>query len=187
MPPCFTQLAFIKPQIMARIHLRVFLPKNRDYNGTMAVDVDGQEVASFPVKGRGSRGAGDTVFLKGYPEKKIGGGNTPTGTYRGSVEETKNRNEKTFGHNGAVRLNPIGGDALIAARIFGRSGLLIHGGSPTSVDYWKSLGGLHPTNGCLRLSDENVKALMEIISKNRHDDKMQMSVEPEISISVVER
>lgn len=145
----------------------------------MAVDVDGQEVAAFPVKGRGSRGAGDTVFLNK--------GNTPTGVYGGTAIETKGWNESSYGANGAIRLNPLGGEALIAARIFGRSGLLIHGGSSDSREYWKSLGGLKPTHGCLRLSNENVKALMEIIAESRHDEKLQMSEEPEITISVVER
>lgn len=43
---------------MAKIHLRVIIPSNRDFNGIMTVFVDDMETTSFPVIGRGSRGKG---------------------------------------------------------------------------------------------------------------------------------
>jgi hypothetical protein len=58
-------------------------------------------------------------------------GDTPTGGYRvPGLEATgngTNRSAPSYGPNGAIRLNPVSGDALTAAGI-GRQYLLIHGG-----------------------------------------------------------
>ena len=63
---------------------------------------------------------------------------------------------RSYGQGSAISLQPTGGHAFMAAQN-GRTGLLIHGGDP------KPSGGLRPTNGCIRLSNEDITALMSTI------------------------
>jgi hypothetical protein len=141
------------------VHLQVTLPKNRNFTGNMVVFVNNEPTGfSFPVKGRGSVGAGNTMF-----QNK---GNTPDGKYRGELVATKGWNEASYGPNGAIRLHPISGNAYKAWKIYGRTGLCIHGGNPPKdADKNKEVmtGGLRPTYGCLRLSNENVAKLMQVL------------------------
>ncbi|MEL6671133.1 MAG: L,D-transpeptidase [Bacteroidota bacterium] len=137
----------------ATFHLRVLLPKNRNHTGWLRLEKGGKPVAEYRCLGRGSRGGGDTSML----EK----GNTPTGLYNGSqLVNTQAWSRRSYGRWGAVRLKPIGGNALTAQQIFGRNGLLIHGGAAGSKKYWRGKGALRATHGCLRLSNQDMKKLM---------------------------
>ncbi len=145
------------------VDINVVLPKNRDFPGTMTVLIDGAATGfSCLVKGRGSAGGGNTMFTNK--------GNTPDGTYRGEIVATKGWNENSYGPNGAIRLHPLSGNAYKAWKTYKRTGLLIHGGSPPKEAY-KNLevnsGGLRPTYGCLRLSDDNVLKLMTLLGDAR--------------------
>ncbi len=157
------------------LHLNVVLPRNRNAAGWLRVERDGCPLAEFRVLGRGSRGPGDTSFLSR--------GNTPTGTYQGTeFVETRDWNQASYGPWGAVRLKPTSGDALLAEDVYGRRGLLIHGGAPATSGAW--MGGLKPTLGCLRLANNDVRALREIIESERNDETRQICQEAEIQVTV---
>jgi len=141
---------------MPHVHLRAVFPKDRDRTGKLRVEQDGQLLAEFTALGRGSRGGGETSLLEN--------GNTPAGDYVApGVETTAGRDQKSYGPWGAVRLSPIGGRALLAERIGHRSGLLIHGGSLGGAGYWRGSGALRATHGCIRLSNDDMKRLKDIL------------------------
>jgi len=134
---------------MTEFHLRVILPRNRVAAGTLRVERAGVPVREFPVLGRSA--VGRTSMLAS--------GNTPTGTYQGdAIRDTSSWNQRSYGPWGAVHLRPIGGDAL-AAEALGRRGLLIHGGDPGVHS------ALRPTYGCLRLSNADMKDLVELLQE----------------------
>jgi hypothetical protein len=158
------------------LHLNVLLARNRNKQGWLRVERDGQPVAEFRVLGRGSRGPGNTAFLEH--------GNTPTGAYQGTFEATDGWDQSKYGPWGAVRLTPTSGDALLAQDVFGRRGLLVHGGHLASSGPWK--GSLMPTLGCLRLLDSDVLRLRAIVDEASKDTAQSMSVAPEIRVTVRE-
>jgi hypothetical protein len=160
------------------LHFFVLLPRNRNLAGRLRVEKDGMLLAEFSALGRGSRGPGDTSLLKD--------GNTPTGSYKGSeFIETKGRNLASYGPWGALRLKPESGNAVLAQDVFGRKGLLIHGGALATSGLWK--GKLKPTHGCIRLSNSDMKRLREIIEAARYDDIRKMCREIEINVTVKEK
>ena len=161
---------------MSRVVLKVLLPKNRDSNGTMVVDIDGFPVATFEVLGRGSRGPGDTQFLEN--------GNTPTGVYRGAVwKSTAGQSQSSYGPNGKLALDPVSGNALIA-RHLSRVDLLIHGGDIDSRPGSQWRGNLKPTHGCLRVANEDVADLHNLLLSATADESRKMSLAPEVWVNV---
>ncbi len=158
---------------MKKIHLRVIFPKNRNLLGWLQVGVDGVMVAEFRALGRGSRGAGDTSL-----QTK---GNTPTGEYSGQeVVETSQWNQSSYGPWGAVRLDPTAGSALLA-EMLGRTGLLIHGGSLANRGPWKD--SLKPTYGCIRVSNDDMKSLREIIEEAQDDGQSCRQIVIEVTVT----
>jgi len=140
---------------MPHVHLRALFP-DRDRTGTLKVEQDGLLLAEFPALGRGSSGRGDRSFLEN--------GNTPAGDYDATrLESTTHRDLNSYGPWGAVRLSPVGGQALLAEWIGHRSGLLIHAGSLGAAGYWRGAGALRATHRCIRLSNEDMKSLKEIL------------------------
>jgi hypothetical protein len=142
------------------VHLRVLLTRNRNHPGWLCLEVDGVPEAEFRVLGRGSR----TVKGKrknNHPSLSpfADGGNTPTGDYVSpGIVDTSGWNRDSYGPWGAIRLTAVAGDALLAKDVFGRKGLLIHGGAPGRFDGYRS------TLGCLRMSDNDMKTLVALIS-----------------------
>jgi lipoprotein-anchoring transpeptidase ErfK/SrfK len=105
-------------------------------------------------------------------------GNTPTGEYQVErMEATGDWNQSSYGPNGALRLRPVSGNALAAEQIAGRQGLLVHGGSPSANGYWRGGGELRATHGCLRLRDQDVKRLANLLFEASNDPK-QNQCEP---------
>ena len=88
-------------------------------------------------------------------------GDTPSGAYK--ILNVANTGDGTpydkdkFGPNGALRLDPVSGDAA-TAKANQRSGLMIHAGRPSAN------GGLRPTNGCIRMSNDDIQSLITAIS-----------------------
>lgn len=142
---------------MSDILLQVMLSRKRDQSGVLLVrDRTGRVLARFEALGRGSRGAGNTQMLVN--------GNTPTGTYRASrVIPTASANLNSYGPNGAIVLDPVSGNARAAEKIAGREGLLIHGGSLGGTTYWRGKNELRATHGCIRLRNEDMKRLMNLM------------------------
>lgn len=140
-----------------RIELKARFKTNRDIPGTLTVIIDGYPIRTVPVLGRGSAGSGDTQFLNK--------GNTPTGLYEVTAYEPRGSRSKTsYGEHGVLRIKPISGNGVIAYETHHRFGLLIHGGAASSErsKRFKPSGDtdLHPTQGCLRLSDHNMYVLI---------------------------
>jgi len=150
--------------------IRVLLPRDRHKVGWLRVEREGEVLFEVPVLGRGKRGRG--VFATS--------GDTPTGSYGGEVfQDTSSWNQRSYGPWGAVRLRPMGGDAILA-EAFGRDGLLIHGGAS------RASGRLRPTYGCLRVSNEDMKRIRGVVLGGRRDDESLMSVDLSVLVVVEE-
>lgn len=151
---------------MANLHIKVQLSEDRNHSGIMTVMGPFGVLAQYQVLGRGSQGAGDT-------QMKVKG-NTPTGEYDASkIVSTDSWSQNSYGPHGAIRLQPISGNALAAERESSRKGLLIHGGSLGNVDYWRGKNELRATHGCLRLSNDDVKRLLDLIwVEGQNEDKL---------------
>jgi hypothetical protein len=107
-------------------------------------------------------------------------GDTPTGTYRvgGFLPAFSDEDARRHGPNGKIVIIPSSGDARLAASI-GRIGLEIHGGYLAP-----GTNKLRPTNGCLRLRDDDMVALLAaVITSGTPPDSCSVS---EISVSVIE-
>lgn len=148
-----------------QLHFEVRLKKNRNIPGKLLVfeteshhrQCSKVPIVEFNTLGRGSRGKGDTQFLTN--------GNTPMGFYKISeLVNTRKWSQSSFGANGAFRLKPLAGKALIAESVFGRDGLLIHGGAT------RKSGKLRPTWGCLRLRNKDVVELKKIVNERLHQN-----------------
>ncbi len=63
-----------------------------------------------------------------------------------------------YGPHAALSLDPVEGQAL-QSKLNGRTGLYIHSGRPSDS------GGLRPTYGCVRLSDDDMLALLEAMTQ----------------------
>lgn len=130
---------------MSKIILRAILPRDRTKSGWLTVEVDGVVKDDYPVLGDG---VGGGEFDKN--------GDTPTGTYIGTFEPSGSRSVYSYGPNGVVKLEPTGGNALLAKQM-GRDLLRIHGGAPRKSS--TAPDGLRPTFGCLRVEDGNMARL----------------------------
>ncbi len=142
------------------------LSSNRDKLGTLeAVDSDGVVLFEAPCLARSDDMYAAKEFNKGRnPAKK--GGDLPEGTYTCKLlAPYKDEGYwHSYGPNGQVSLDPIRGQALMA-KANGRTGLWIHGGDP-SANKWQieNCGGLRFTHGCLRLANDDMKRLYELLS-----------------------
>ncbi len=123
----------------------------------LVVDKNQRLIAGpFPTLGKA---ANNTAARKGNPEASqvLPFGDTPSGGYRmRHMTATSHLNQSSYGPHGAIVLEPTDGNALLA-QANGRTGLWIHGGAPGPN------GGLRRTNGCLRLSNENMTKLISAI------------------------
>jgi hypothetical protein len=149
-------IAYLQPP---DITIGVELPSDRTRAGRLSVvNRDGHRIAGpWVVLGKAD---GTTAARNNNNTRStvLPYGDTPTGTYKVTggfkVGDGTSYNKKSYGIHGALRLDPTSGDAK-TAKEFGRTGLLIHSGDPGAQ------GKLRPTNGCLRLSNEDMKALLE--------------------------
>lgn len=140
----------------------VQLPADRTQTGTLSLVADDGTTVVGPFKTYG-KADGGTATANNNPTRSslLPFGDTPLGTYSvPGLEVTGDgtgRSTHSYGPNGAIRLNPTEGDAQTAA-IDGRLYLLIHGGDLNAA------GALRPTNGCLRLSNDDMKSLINAIA-----------------------
>jgi hypothetical protein len=159
--------------------LNVLLPRNRNHPGWIRVEAGGIPLGEFRVLGRGSTTVNS--IPTGNPTRSpfMEAGDTPTGDYNSTgIDSTTQWDPRSYGPWGAVRLKAVAGDALIA-QLFGRKGLLIHGGREGRFDGYSS------TLGCLRLHDGDMRQLIQLIS-NFGSNAQAAMCEP-ISIRVTVR
>jgi len=140
----------------------VQLPTDRTKLGTVRLIGDDGTVIAGPFNAYG-KADGGTAAANGNASRNplFPFGDTPTGGYAvPGLEATGDgtgRSTHSYGPNGAIRLNPTSGDALTAAGL-GRQYLLIHGGDLNANNR------LRPTNGCIRLSNDDMAALLNAIA-----------------------
>lgn len=138
------------------------LPENRSGVGTLCLhDAQGVKITGpFKACGRADR---KTATSEGNPsgDRLRPYGDTPLGSFAiidfvktgdGSQLDVAN-----FGPHGAIRLRPVDGEAVRPEGVR-RTGFMVHGGDLTTK------GRLRPTTGCIRLSNVDMKALMEAIA-----------------------
>lgn len=145
-----------------KLQIRIELPSDRDNTGTLILkNAAGATTAGpFRAYGRADRSAAEQ-HGNDKRDALLPFGDTPTGTYSipraFATGQGTNYPSHSYGPNGALVLRPTGGQALTAAGK-GRIGLLIHGGDPGRN------GRLRATNGCIRLSDTDMTALMAAVA-----------------------
>ena len=135
------------------------LPKDRRQVGVLEVSNGATAVESMPVLG-----LADSAMAKqkGNPTRNPERcyGDTPTGVWKVHISIIM-RDEHAFGPHKVLLLSPISGQAyrsyLAPAR---RNGILIHGGAPGAG------GVLRPTYGCLRVSNDHMARLHELIAQH---------------------
>lgn len=86
-------------------------------------------------------------------------GDTPLGTYTGTIVPAG------IG-SGALRSYGPNKRVLLTPPPKGRAGLMLHGGAPSNR------GGLRPTEGCVRVSNEDMAAILAIL-----DNRLTCDVE----------
>jgi lipoprotein-anchoring transpeptidase ErfK/SrfK len=170
---------------MADIDLHLYLSTNRDQSGVLIVRdaQSGREIGRFQALGRGNRGPGETQMTVE--------GSTPTGVYKVRRRtHTSSQDSEKYGPNGALELTPLSGRAVDAERLVGRSGLLIHGGSlgapKQGRDYWRGNGQLRATQGCVRLSNDSMKELLNVLRDAQEDNATGQSRVPDVTLTVDE-
>lgn len=139
--------------------IKVELPPDRARCGRLTLlDARGR-IAAGPFR---ACGVADqlTAAAHGNPTRSPLGlyGDTPTGGYRVvhvfKVGDGTSYRAPSYGDYAAIRLEPVSDDAKVAATV-GRTGLLIHGGASGKN------GRLRPTNGCIRLSNADIRVLVD--------------------------
>jgi hypothetical protein len=146
----------------------VSLSSNRDKLGQLTYyDLTGLAVGNpYWVLGRADRGyakvKGDNPTAD--PLKRYG--NTPTGIYSvtgilPTGDGTQLTPTHSYGPNGALNLLPKSGQALQAATSGQRTGLLVHGG-----DLFPNATLLRPTHGCIRMSNDDIAALITAMTNS---------------------
>ena len=101
-------------------------------------------------------------------------GDSPVGTYRVLAIRsagTSPSDVRSYGPHNVISIEGTSGDAL-AAKVNGRTGLLIHGGALSATKT------LRPTHGCLRLSDADMASLHGAIAAHGRPAQVIVS-EPE--------
>jgi hypothetical protein len=146
------------PACAADVKIVVNLPADRSGYGTLQLlDGDGVGVAGpFGVLGMADQ---KTAEKRNNKDRSpiLPFGDTPAGSYRvaGFVPSIGDDDRSRHGPNGKILLDPTSGDASLA-KTNGRKFLEIHGGDLRN-------GQLRPTNGCLRLTNEDMLTLLTAI------------------------
>jgi hypothetical protein len=143
------------------MQIQVVLHKDRTQPGRFQALADAAPTVLFgPVACLGKADNNDAA-LHGNPtrDSKRQFGDTPTGTYHvtAMVPHSGESDLHTYGAFPSLLLDPQSGDALLA-KVAGREGLMIHGGAPSAT------GGLRPTHGCIRLTEDSQNKLIALIA-----------------------
>lgn len=116
------------------------LPANRNYKGTLAL-YDARGYRKVNVECLGKSGSGEAM--------NVPNGNTPTGTYTGVLDGCRT-NTSSFGPYQVVNMIGVSGVFVTS----NRNGIMIHGGDPSTNPNSPSYP-LRPTNGCVRVINDN--------------------------------
>ena len=137
----------------------VELPDDRTQYGRLRlVDDNGNDlIEPVPAIGRADP--------SNWPDNRnsdplLRGGNTPLGGYDVSGLRPPKDAADAYAHgpNGKLVLVPVSGEAAAAAAV--RTDLEIHGG-------WLRNGNLRPTSGCVRVSDDSMRTLLDAMAAHQ--------------------
>jgi|GEM_PF-1473080 len=143
-----------------KVTIAVDLPIDRTRVGVLALRNSSGKIIAGPWRVLG-KADGQTASAKNNPTRSrvLPYGDTPNGRYNVTgafkVGDGTTYPKKSYGIHGALRLEPVDGEAKQAKDIGKRTGLLIHSGDVGVQNR------LRPTNGCLRLSNDDMKALLD--------------------------
>ncbi|WP_427181887.1 L,D-transpeptidase [Paenibacillus sp. TC-CSREp1] len=153
-------------------HIIANFPTNRDYKGTLKVYSDNGDLVFGPVEALG-RGSNDSKNGNDHTNWKLQNADIPTGVAK-TVVYDKGSSQSSYGPHKRVWLHQaVSGNFLIAEKN-GRSEIMIHGGDPatsTSLSWYP----LRPTYGCIRLSNDNQKKLIDVLVKNGSSGKITVN------------
>ncbi len=143
--------------------LTISLPADRTHLGT--AEIEGQ---TFIVLGKSDNGA---ALAHHNPSRDplLPFGDTPIGTYRGAVVPP-GLDAAGFGPGRRILLIPQAGDCVTAEQN-GRRGIMCHGGDPNPA--YTQWGGLRPTDGCVRFSNANMAAVIDLAG----DDELTVEIQ----------
>lgn len=155
------------------LSVRVELPQNRTQTGSLRI-LNGASTVLGPLIGYG-KADNAAARRHGNPDRnpEFPYGDTPCGEWRivaiipTGVEGLPAR---SYGPHGALDLRPVSGSCR-RAYDQGRHGIWIHGGDLSAA------GRLRPTHGCLRLSNDDMHAVL---------DRLRHALPGEIPLEILE-
>jgi hypothetical protein len=142
--------------------IQIDLPRDRTRLGELRFYADSMDqLFSCPCLGKSDN---IEASAAGNPHRltTIRNGDTPTGTFRVLGVRSMGGSSAalhSYGPHKTISIEGTSGDAL-KAKINGRFGLLIHGGAA------RTNGGLRPTLGCPRVSNESMAKLNELMAEH---------------------
>lgn len=153
-------------------HIIANFPSNRDYKGTLKVYDDSGKLVYGPKDALG-RGSNDAANGKDHTNWKLKNADIPTGVAN-TIIHTVGGSVSSYGPHKRVWLNKaVSGNFLIAEKN-GRSEIMIHGGDP-ATDTALTWYPLRPTMGCIRLSNDDQKGLIDVLVKNGSSGKITIN------------
>lgn len=147
---------------------------NRSTNKMKLYDMHWEEVGLWEARTEGQH--------RDWSKKN---GDTPTGLYsidpnRVALRPEKTgwpKNDRAYGE-GKINMNAEAGNAWRAEKQYGRSGFAIHGGGTRlGKQAFDDRQGFVPTQGCIRMQNEDVVALINAIDKLKKTGDTNGSVE----------
>ncbi|MET1174529.1 L,D-transpeptidase [Paenibacillus amylolyticus] len=153
-------------------HIIANFPANRDNKGSLKVYSDNGTLVFGPKDALG-RGSNDPKNGNDHTNWKLQNADIPTGVAK-TVVYAKGSSESSYGPHKRVWLNQaVSGNFLIAEQN-GRSEIMIHGGDPatsSSLPWYP----LRPTYGCIRLSNADQKALIDVLVQHGSSGKITVN------------
>jgi len=146
--------------------LQVILNQNRSKTGVAMLTMPDGSSHHFACLAKSDNAA---AVAHGNPTRNplLPFGDLPKGIYTGEVTAAaagSDTAKRTYGPHARILLLAVSGDCLEACTgKRPRWGLMIHGGALGAK------GVLRPTHGCLRLSDDNMKTLLDLIGDSTLD------------------
>ncbi len=155
------------------MRIAVLLPKDRTRPGTLRLlDDAGTPMLAMPCLGKSDNAkALENDNPTRDPTKPWG--DTPAGTYRPAKVRRFTPEHATLGPY-AIPLIGIGGQALEAVK-GGRTELYIH--ATRTNDGGRGEDRLIPTYGCLRIEDDDMRALVEVLGETMAEIEIAQMME----------
>lgn len=143
-------------------HIIANLGENRNNVGSLKVYDSTGKLVLQPIKALG-RGSNLPSNGNDHTKQLMRNADTPSGVALCQIIG-KSSNTDAFGPYERVHLYKAISGNFLAAEKAGRSEILIHGGKPRS-SRGASWYPLHPTHGCIRVRNEDMKTLIDVLKQ----------------------